>query len=206
MTDDMASDVEDERQTELSSISAIFPEILLNSDDPFAASLDLAVTPSVPLPVAFPESSGGAPLAVPSAAGQVARLETHLLSHLPCLHLEIVLPKGYPAQLPPSFKLSTTPKWLSRAVLDRLESDGERLWEEFGHDQTVFAYIDHLQQASEDAFGVLNDKEYLEVPQDQKLSLLDFNNNAKRAAFEKETFDCGICLGKFLKPNGLSVA
>ena len=94
------------------------------------------------------------------------------------------------------FDLSTTPQWLPTAVLERLQADGTRLWEELGHDQVVFAYIDHLQQGAENTFGVLNGNETLQVSQELKIALLDFDINAKRAAFEKETFTCGVCLGK----------
>jgi E3 ubiquitin-protein ligase RNF14 len=192
----MASDVEDERQIELSSISAIFPEIVLDVQDPFSASIDLPVTPSIPLPVVFPESSDGTSGASEKRVEPELRLETHLLSHLPPLHLQITLPEGYPATKAPIFHLSTTPQWVLDVILEQLSSDGQRLWEEFGHDQVVFAYIDHLQQAAENTFGVLDGKETLEVPQDLKIPLLDFDIQAKRAAFEKETFDCGVCLGK----------
>ena len=203
MDGDTERDMEDERQVELSSISAIFPEIILDAQDPFSASIDLPVTPSTPLPVVFPEFSDGTLVANESRDESQPRLETHLLSHLPSLHLKITLPKGYPASEPPIFRLSTTPQWVPDAVFDRLSSDGRRLWEEFGHDQIVFSYIDHLQQAAENTFGVLGEKETLEVSQDLKISILDFNIQAKRAAFEKETFDCGVCLGESGRMPGI---
>jgi E3 ubiquitin-protein ligase RNF14 len=212
MADDTA-DVEDEREIELSSISAIFPEITLDALDPFSASIQLPVTPSLPLPVVFLEPTEG-PNNIRNDPGPQfelpfrlindghdrndhdTRLETHYLSHLPSLHLRISLPKGYPSSQPPVFDLSTTPQWLSATVLERLQVDGIRLWEELGHDQVVFAYIDHLQQGAENAFGLLDGRETIQVSQDLKIALLDFDINAKRAAFEKETFTCGVCLGK----------
>jgi E3 ubiquitin-protein ligase RNF14 len=193
MTDDMESDMEDEREIELSSISAIFPEIVLDPQDPFSASIDLPITPSNPLPVVFLELSDGSNKVREDLGTQ---LETYYLSHLPNLHLRIYLPKGYPTSKPPLFDLSITPQWLSTTVLERLRSDGTRLWEEAGHDQVVFAYIDHLQQGAENTFGVLEDHESLRIAQDHKIALLDFDINAKRAAFERETFTCGVCLGR----------
>jgi len=212
MTDDTA-DMEDEREIELSSISAIFPEIALDPLDPFSASIDLPVNPSLPLPVAFPESAEGLNNIRNHSEPQLelpfrlrndghdrndleTQLETHYLSHLPSLHLRINLPKGYPSSQPPVFDLSTTPQWLSPTVLERLQADGLNLWEDLGHDQVVFAYIDYLQQSAENTFGVLEGNETLEVSQDLKIALLDFDMNAKRAAFERETFTCGVCLGK----------
>lgn len=205
MDGDMAPDMEDERQVELSSISAIFPEIVLDAQDAFKASIDLPVTPSIPLPVVFPESADGTLVATDRNVQPELRLETHLLSHLPPLHLQITLPEGYPATRAPIFHLSTTPQWVFDTVLEQLASDGQRLWEEFGHDQVVFAYIDHLQQAAENTFGILDGKETLEVSQDLKIALLDFDIQAKRAAFEKATFNCGVCLGKNCCVPGLSI-
>jgi E3 ubiquitin-protein ligase RNF14 len=193
MTDDMVSDMKDEREIELSSISAIFPEIVLDPQDPFSASIDLPVIPSIQLPVVFPDLSEGANKVTD---GLDNRLETYHLSHLPSLHLRISLPKGYPSNNPPIFDLSVTPQWLSTTVLERLRLDGVKLWEESGHDQVVFAYIDHLQQGAENTFSVLEGNEALQASQDHKIELLDFDINAKRAAFEKETFTCGVCLGK----------
>jgi E3 ubiquitin-protein ligase RNF14 len=212
MADD-TSDMEDEREIELSSISAIFPEITLDPLNPFSASIDLPVSPSLPLPVVFPEPSEGPNNIRNDSEPQFelpfrlrggrhnrndpeTRLEIHYLSHLPSLRLRINLPKGYPSSQPPVFDLSTTPQWLSSTVLERLQADGLNLWEELGHDQVVFAYIDYLQQGAENTFNMLEGKETLQVSQDLKIALLDFDINAKCAAFEKETFTCEVCLGK----------
>lgn len=188
MADDSES-LEDERQTELSSVAAIFPEIILDPQDPYSASIDLPVVPSDPLPVRC-ESAVGA------SVGTGQARETHYLGHLPDLRLEITLPEGYPASRAPNVRLSTSPSWLSGTILRLLKADGRRLWEDLGHDQVVYAYIDHLQQASESAFGVLGDRECLQVSADLMISLLDYDINARRAAFEKETFECGVCLGR----------
>jgi len=59
----------------------------------------------------------------------------------------------------------------------------------------VYEYIDSLQQAAENAFGYVEGK-VLEIPQEFKIALLDYDINATQAAFDKETFDCGVCLGK----------
>lgn len=195
MADDAAVDTDgdDERQTELDSIIAIFPEIVLDSAKQFAASIDIPVTPLSPVPVTFPASSDGSTL---ESINTELPAETHNLNHLPSLHLQIILPEGYPSQTAPIFQLCTVPAWLSQDILTRLEGEGTRLWEEFGHDQVVYAYIDHIQQAAENAFGVLESSPHLEVSQEHKISLLDFDIKAKRTAFETETFDCGICLGK----------
>ncbi|KAI9746380.1 MAG: translation termination inhibitor protein itt1 [Claussenomyces sp. TS43310] len=189
---------EDEREIELSAISAIFPELELDSLDPFSAAIDLPVAPSFPVSVSFPESSDGAPVSANLAEIQVhpvlAANELHVLSHLPSLHVHITLPQGYPADRPPIFDVSTIPPWLSEDVLTRLKKDGERIWDEFGHDQVVYAYIDHLQQAAENVFGVADDNQHLQISQDHKIAILDYDIQAKRAAFERETFDCGVCL------------
>lgn len=198
----------DEREVELSSIAAIFPEIVLDEHDPFSASIELTVHPTNPLTVTFPMSfEGPAPPAAPLPTPPLSaisdqeidptnNLEVHQLTYLPSLRLQISLPEGYPSVKPPRFDLSTSPLWLSVETLERLQGDGERMWEEFGHDQVVFAYIDHLQQAAENGFGVVEMGEVMQVPQEHKIALLDYDIKARQAAFDKETFDCGICLGK----------
>ncbi|KAL3422694.1 RWD domain-containing protein [Phlyctema vagabunda] len=200
---------DDEREVELSTISAIFPEIVLDSDNRFTASIELPVKPSNPLTVSFPASFEGPPPAntttLPHPAidvpddinrdeGPVEDIERHDLRFLPSLQLNISLPEGYPAENPPRFDLSTTPAWLSRDILDSLQADGQRMWEEFGRDQVVFAYIDHLQQAAENGFGLMEESQVVEIAQEHQISLLDHNIKGTKAAFDKETFDCGICL------------
>ena len=197
--------MDDERQVELDCIAAIFPELRLDADTPLSATIELPVNPREPVKVVFPASAEGQlhtpPLSEKSgedgvvAINLVDNVESHNLAHLPALRLHIDLPEGYPTECPPKFELSTSPEWLSRTQLDELQADGERLWEEAGRAEVVFGYIDSLQQAAENAFGH-GDGKTLEVPQDYKIALLDYDINATQAAFEKETFDCGVCLGK----------
>jgi E3 ubiquitin-protein ligase RNF14 len=200
--------MEDERKVELDCISAIFPEIVLDPDDPFSASIELLVNPTTPVKVVFPASSNGAlctPPATPPTSGQENNdstaaptndVESHNLSYLPSLKIHIILPQGYPEETAPKFELSTSPEWLSRLYLDELQDNGERMWEEAGRNQVIFGYIDSLQQAAENAFGFAEDGKILEVPQDFMIALLDYDIKATQAAFEKETFHCGVCLGK----------
>lgn len=210
---DFESVADDERSVELSSISAIYPEISIDPSSPFKASLDLPVAPSSPLFVHFHPSETGYPtvLTPPTSASEVdpdsattkgfktsavdVGENAHQLSHLPPLNLEIELPEGYPSERPPIFKISTSPQWLPPSVLSRLIGDGRRLWEEAGKDLVVYTYIDDIQQQAETAFG-LNDSAEGEVhfSRDLKVALLDFNSKAEREKFEEETFECGVCL------------
>jgi E3 ubiquitin-protein ligase RNF14 len=198
--------MEDERAIELDCIAAIFPELLIDPENPFSASIELEVKPAIPVKVVFPASAEGSaanfptpPLSFDSgdteerAFNAAINIESHNLSYLPSLHLRIILPEGYPAECVPQFELSTTPAWLSQAQLDELQANGARLWEEGGHCEVVYGFIDFLQQAAETAFGHADGKA-LEVPQEFKIALLDFDIKATQAAFDKETFDCGVCL------------
>ncbi|KAI9813830.1 MAG: translation termination inhibitor protein itt1 [Pycnora praestabilis] len=216
MTDDNG---EDEREIELSAIAAIFPELILEASTPFIASIDLPVSPSKPLAVVFPSLTDGAPrtgLPTPPHSeglsdGEAgarngedrtlvdvdAPKDVHHLAHLPPVTLEIVLPDGYPAEKPPVFDLSASPAWIPPYILERLKVEGAKLWEGFGRDQVVFAYIDHLQQEAEQGFGLINDPDApLEVAQDLKIAVLDYDIRVKREKFEQETFECGVCLGR----------
>ena len=204
---------EDERAVELSAIAAIFPELSINPSDPFSASLELPVSPARPLAVTFASGSGvaistGLP-SPPSSndtendganinAAQLKENNIRLLSHLPPLILTLTLPNGYPSAEAPTLNLDSHSSWVPEQKINELRLAGRSLWEDLGHDQVVFTYIDHLQQAAEDGFG-LNEacKQTLELSPDLEIPLLDYDLKAKRAKFEQETFECGICLGEF---------
>ncbi|RDL35482.1 RWD-containing protein [Venustampulla echinocandica] len=194
--------MEDERKVELDCITAIFPEMVLDPESPFSASIELPVNPQTPVDVAFTNASDAPPTPPQSDSSEVNvsveltadNVDLQNVSYLPSLQLHITLPDGYPEEQPPTFKLSTTPSWLSRAYLDELESNAQALWEEAGHGAVVFGYIDSLQQAAENAFGYAGASKILEAPRDFKISMLDFDIQAKQAAFKRETFGCGICL------------
>ena len=200
--------MDDERTVELDCLAAIFPEIVLHTKDSFRASIELPVNPTAPVKVVFPASADGIlptpPLSDTSSQEDAElgpraapNVESHNLNYLPNLKLNITLPEGYPEKNPPKFELSTNPPWLSRKYLDELEAHGEEMWEEAGRSVVAYAYIDYLQQAAENAFGFAEGGKTLEIPLDYKISLLDANIRATQAAFAKETFDCGICLGIF---------
>jgi hypothetical protein len=65
-----------------------------------------------------------------------------------------------------------------------------------GRDIMVFSFIDHVQQCAEEVFGLVDAKGRLEVNPQHRIAILDYDIKAKRAAFNKETFDCGVCLGR----------
>jgi E3 ubiquitin-protein ligase RNF14 len=167
------------REEELNTLESIYPELSRDSSTLFSARLDLKVAPITPLAVTFePEQT------------------INRLSHLPPLCIEISLPEGYPAHKPPFVKLTTNPPWIPDIVLQKLETDGKLLWEEYGDMPMLFAYVSQLQEAAETAFGLADnpDEGPLKLPSPLKTALLDLNNQIKRETFEKETFDCGVCL------------
>ncbi|EFY93280.1 hypothetical protein J3459_013554 [Metarhizium acridum] len=208
---DNAGDDDDPRLMEIETLEAIYPEIrhVLSSPDPsqkgeprFTFELELPVQPAKPVTVLFPAASSGvtqderpAPASASTpAALAVEPVDSLLVSHLPPLSLKITLPDGYPWDKPPAVTISTTPQWLPDATLRVLEDDGPRLWEEAGRDMVAYTYIDHLHREAENVFGAVNTGFTLEVDPDHKLAVLDYDINAKKTAFEKETFECGICL------------
>lgn len=195
---------DDERKIELDCIAAIFPEIILDPENAFSASIELPVHPQNAVKVIFPASSDGALPTPPRSdssnqdnvetVATANNIESHNLSYLPSLQLHVNLPEGYPEEKPPQFKISTSPSWLSQIYLDELQANGERIWEETGRSAAVYEYIDFLQQSAENAFGFAEGKT-LEIPQDFKISLIDWDIKAAQAAFDKENFECGVCLG-----------
>ncbi|KAF6223276.1 hypothetical protein HO133_000118 [Letharia lupina] len=213
MADDLEGE-EDERTVELASLAAIYPELVLDEpgSDPFSATISIEVEPVEPLSIRFPSADGAppvGPLTPPhSVIEEISQLEieengvapptnedVYRISHLPALNLRLSLPEGYPAEKPPVFYLESQYSWLPEQKLQELREAGHSLWEELGRDQVVFSYIDHLREAAERGFDMAQaDDQVLEVSPDLKVSLLDFDLNAKRAKFERETFECGICL------------
>lgn len=211
---------EDERTIELSSVSAIYPEIVIDSSDPFSASIAICVELIKPLAITFPPGVDGAPSDVLTPPGLNLSEETHFLntgfhvrhltsdglvdmvrdvyqlSHLPPLNLKIHLPDGYPTRRPPSFEIQTESSWMPEAKLEELRAAGHAIWEDLGRDQVVFSYIDFLREAAERGFDLEQDEgEELEMPNKLKIGLLDFDHRAIRMKFEQETFECGVCLG-----------
>lgn len=200
-------DLESPRDVELSSLTAIYPEIQqIRPDDPYTIALDIPVTPSKAVNVLFPAApEGEAPpnpelrqqhQGNPAAAnGNDVAVDSHELAHLPSLRLEIAFGERYPAEEPPKIAISTTPPWVPVETVRKLEDDAPRLWEEMGRDMVGFTYIDHVQQCAENVFGLVGDGGSLQVDPQHKIAILDYDIKARKAAFQKETFKCGVCLG-----------
>ncbi|CAI6334020.1 unnamed protein product [Periconia digitata] len=165
----MAHQESEERAEEWAVLQAIYPELEIDPGNPFAAHMELMVKPSTPLPVTFEQV-------------------VERLAYLPPLHLHITLPVGYP-EAPPSVTVSTVPSWLPPDVTAKLANQALLLWEEYGGGQ-LFTYISHLQEAAETTFGLSE----LTLPSDLKPDLLAYSIRTKRELFDKETFECEVCL------------
>lgn len=216
MADDLEGP-EDDRAIELLAISAIYPELVIDSADPFSATIEIAIEPVEPLAIAFAPLENGISLSgllTPSLSDDVenqvaknpvplhsqgpdpTKQNIHRVTYLPPLTLRINLQEGYPSQKPPLFHLNTRTPWIPAAKLKELREVGSSIWEDMGRDQVVFSYIDYLREAAERGFDLItDDRVCLEVSQNIQISLLDFEARLKRAKFEQETFECGICLG-----------
>lgn len=212
MDDDTGDEaLDDERSLELSTVAAIYPELVVSTGtEKYSASLEINVEPIPPLPICFP-AADGAPPGLPTPPDSLeagVRPESdpvekgsiqdiHRLSYLPPLSLRIALPDGYPSEKPPIISLESQCPWLPAEKVQELCTAGRSLWEDMGRDQVVFSYIDHLREAAEKGFHLAQGKgKVLEVSADLKVALLDYDLKAKRAKFEQETFECGICLGR----------
>ncbi|CAD0044798.1 unnamed protein product [Aureobasidium pullulans] len=174
-------DTTDEREEELSTLLAIYPELLLDPKNPFAASLELPINPSSPLALRFPSAPPPSPPDSENGLSKYSPLtphvdETHNVEHLPPLQLKLSLPEGYPAEKAPTVSLSTTPQWLPVDKLNDLERECEKLWEDY----------------AEQAFDL--ESTGLDLSPSLKPALLDYDTLTKKAIFDAGTFDCGICL------------
>ncbi|KAI9790643.1 MAG: translation termination inhibitor protein itt1 [Peltula sp. TS41687] len=210
MIDDV---VDDERETELSSITAIFPEAVIALEDPFSLSIEIPVTSDKPIRIAsLPSSDDDGPagtlptpptseddgrpaLKAPIGNGEAVQDEVCHVTNLPPLSLRVTLPEGYPEKKPPLVDLTTTPSWLDRGKIGHLAGEAVGLWEELGQSPVIFTFIDHLQQAAERVFDLLGDgTDPIRVNAGIQNSLVDFDIKSKREKFERETFECGVCL------------
>ena len=201
----MSEDVsDDERAEELQTIKAIYPELVISADDPFSASLDLLVIPSFPISInvlpAADDSRGAlrnghtnpAAESVP-ASGSLAASDARQLSYMPPLTMDIKLPEGYPSGKFPQSNLSSS--WIPKKKLRELEDRLRSLWEENGRNAVIYDYIDYLQQLSEKAFEVdLSWDTVSQGGQRLEVSLLDYDLKMRKAKFDEETFECGICI------------
>jgi E3 ubiquitin-protein ligase RNF14 len=167
------AELDDERAEELNTLQSIYPELAIDANNPYHATLDLLVAPSKPLPVTFePEQ------------------DIQRLSYLPSLHIDIVLPVTYPAETPPLLSLSTTPSWLPSDVSQKLVDEAKSLWDEYGGGMILFSYISSVQEQAEAAFGL----DELTLSSDIQQELVAYSKKLKRELFDKETFDCEVCL------------
>lgn len=196
---------------ELSTLSAIFPEMQrIREDDPYTFFLEVPVNPTKAVTVFFPAATEGQAVnpTAPRSAGPglngAANIDSHELTHLPAIRLQFSIPSTYPGAAPPSVNLSTSPSWLPASTAKKLEDDCARLWEEHGRDLVVFSYVDHVQQSADDVFGLISESGALEIRPEYKIAVLDCDIKAKRAAFDKETFECGVCLGEWFSSICLS--
>ncbi|PNP55052.1 hypothetical protein THARTR1_04741 [Trichoderma harzianum] len=170
--DHSAVDDDDARATELETLEAIYPELRRPDGAGFVFELELPVEPAAPVTVTFPAAAAAPDQALNGSASDAPALVDSLqVSHLPPLTMHITLPDGYPAECAPLVKISTTPQWLSAEKLAHLAGEASQLWEEMGRDLGT-----------------------LQVDPEHKLAVLDYDIKAKKAAFDKETFNCGICL------------
>lgn len=168
-----SADLDDERAEELDTLQSIYPELVIDSATRFAAHVDLLVAPTIPLPATFePEKT-------------VSRL-----GYLPAIHVDILLPPEYPATAPPTIQISTEPPWLPSNTIRALIDKARSLWEEYGGGQVLFAYISYLQEAAEAAFELCE----IVLPSSLQPPLEAYSKRMKRELFDKETFDCQVCL------------
>jgi E3 ubiquitin-protein ligase RNF14 len=165
------AETDDERAEELSTLQSIYPELVIDANDPFSAALDLLVAPSKPLPVIFgPEQ------------------DIERLSYLPSLHIDVVLPPTYPAETPPSVRVMTTPPWLPSDIAQKLADEAAATWDEYGGGMILFSYISSLQEQAETAFGL----EELRLALDMKHELVVYSKRLKRELFDRETWSIPV--------------
>ncbi|KAK6435067.1 hypothetical protein LTR95_008753 [Oleoguttula sp. CCFEE 5521] len=187
----------DEREEELSSVEAIYPEIIITNK--YTASLDIKVAPSPPLLIRFVPSAPATTVKATYAQAATpiaAHIEHDVhLSHLPPLNLRVTLPDGYPAEAEAEVDIKTEHDWLPRTKLDELQKQLIDLWEDLGRCQVLYSYIDHLENAASSGFNLdQSDDGCLTLPASLEPALVSFDKATKLKQFQEGTYDCGVCL------------
>lgn len=191
----------DEREEELSTLSAIYPELSIDADDSFTASLELPVKPVKPLLIRFIPTLR-TPASVLGLDGRIVQEEPAAyierdveFAHLPPLSLRLTLPNDYPGDQPPAVQLSVMYDWLPRAKLEEMERMVQDLWNDYGRCQILFAYISYLQDAIDNSFDLDQSADgCLVLSASQEAELVKYDVETSQAIFNANTFDCGICL------------
>ncbi|KAF2858622.1 RWD-domain-containing protein [Piedraia hortae CBS 480.64] len=163
---------DDERNEELSALQAIYPDEIAIDLSNYIATLDVNVILAKPITVHFSSD------------------ETAVLTRLPPLRLRMSLPPGYPGRKAPIIIITSHHNWLHPCERDKLEAAATTLWEESGHGQMLYSYIDHVQQTAEQGLGL----DWLVLPGHLKAPLETYEEAAKRDEFHQTSFFCGICL------------
>ncbi|KAK5163627.1 uncharacterized protein LTR77_010576 [Saxophila tyrrhenica] len=190
----------DEREEELTTLSAIYPELVPSSEDFYGATLEIPVSPSQPLLVRFVPSKAAGDISLNKRGKTSIKAAAYIerdveLSHLPPLTLHMSLPEGYPQSKPPQVQLEAQEDWLPSDKLKELEKQAEALWEDFGRCQTLFSYIDYLQQAAESGFDLAFSTDgCLVLPMAVEKALVTYDAETKGALFDAGTYECGICI------------
>ncbi|KAH9878783.1 hypothetical protein IAQ61_002057 [Plenodomus lingam] len=165
--------VDDERAEELETLQSIYPELVRDANNPYVATIEILVQPIKPLPITF-----------------VPEQDVQRLAYLPALHLDFLLPSDYPAHAPPTVTPTTSPSWLPEQIRQRITVEVNSIWEEYGGGAILFAYIESLKEQAATTFGL----QELTLPGSMRIELVDYSNRLKKELFDKETFDCGVCL------------
>ncbi len=189
----------DERDEELQTLSSIYPELMIDSNNPYEAYVEVSVIPARPLLVRFiparspPATTESHDKAAVNGASYIEH-DVEIL-HLPPLSVQVKLPEGYPSESPPLVCITTQYDWLPQSKLRELEAEVTQLWEEYGHCQILFAYLDYLQQVTDRGFDLDQTTEgCLVLPITVEPTLVDFDLRTAKAIFSAGTYDCGICL------------
>ncbi|CCU82850.1 unnamed protein product [Blumeria hordei] len=193
--------MEEERLVELECVASIFPEIQLDPQNPYSLTIDLPVNPVKSINTIFTSSgiedfrginsdspNEQKPLAVS------APVEQFKLSHLPSLRIQIILPEGYPENAPPEVKLSMSMQWLTNIEINDLRKSAQRIWSQHHGGNVVYDIIDSLQQSADNAFGYAQEDKTLQVNEEMRIPLLDYNITEIQKAFGRATHYCDICL------------
>lgn len=115
--------------------------------------------------------------------------------NLPPICLEFKLPKNYPSEEAPNFKLTSV--WLNDQNLNILSEKLDQLWSQYLHTPILFIWISFIQ---DEIFQFLSlDPQDFIITTNLASLFIDYNKNQLELIFKKTNFFCNIC---FVEKSG----
>ncbi|GMM36351.1 RBR-type E3 ubiquitin transferase [Saccharomycopsis crataegensis] len=165
------TDNDDIRLQELSSLEAIYEELIINYDT-FEGSIDLVIHPEIPVTITDDEKL------------------SDIIEYLPSLKFKFKLVEGYPYEKSPDIQILDSVRWIPESKICRLIEQLEQIYLDT-QDMCIFSMIDHINEESNSIFGLSN-RLHIKDPVIYR-KMLCWNRISCQKQLQENTYICEIC-------------